>query len=482
MGIFDFFIFRKPKKVKEERPKRRPYHPDFLRDSQQEAQRIKQQAQAEAERIKNEAREAELKISRKEADIARREGAVSERERLLNEQELRLEKREEEITKIKKQQLEKLERAASLTSKEARDLILQATEKKLEGEIARVIREKEEETKEKAEEIAKDILVNAMYRGATDYVPEYTVSIIKLEDEEVKGRVIGREGRNIRTFEKATGVDVDLDEEKIVRLSSFDPVRREIARVALNKLIIDTRIQPSRIEEIVDYTRKNIEKLMYEEGKKLCHSLQVFNLPNNVISMLGRFKYRFSYGQNMIAHTLEETRIGVSLAHELKLDVNVVKLGCLLHDIGKVITEEEGSHVELGVNFLRKHGVPEAVLSCIAQHHEDEPFSSLESSVVYIADAISGSRPGARYEDYEEYVKRLKKLEALAMAFKGVKEAYAIQAGREVRVIVSPEEINDEKMSKLAIELRDKIQKELSFPGQIKINVIREKRIEQIAK
>jgi len=273
-----------------------------------------------------------------------------------------------------------------------------------------------------------------------------------------------------------------LDEEGVIRLSSFDSVRREVARVALERLIADGRIQPSRIEEIVTKTRKEVEKLMYKAGEDLCHRLKVYNLPRAVVAMLGRFKYRFSYGQNMIAHTLEETKIGIALGHEVGADVNIIRLGCLLHDIGKVITEEEGSHVQTGVDFLRKHNIPHPVLDCVAQHHEDKPFSSSEAVLVYIADAISGSRPGARYEDYEEYVARLEKLEKLAKSFKGVKDVYAIQAGREVRVIVNPEKISDAETVKLASDLRDKIKKEMTYPGQVKVTVIREKRIVKVAK
>lgn len=489
MGFLDLILGKKPVSVKEKRKrsyrprkKRIEREPQVLQRAEQEAERIKRQARTEAQRLKESLEGTQRKLNKKESEIARREGAVNERERLLKEREARMDKKEGEIEKIKREQLAKLERAATLTSKEARDLILQATEKKLAGETARLIREKEEETKEKADGKARAILVEAMQRAATDYVAEYTVSTLKLEDEDVKGRVIGREGRNIRTFEKATGVDVDLDEEKVIRLSSFDPVRREMARVALQKLIVDGRIQPSRIEETVSKVRKDIERIMYEEGKKLCHKLKVYNLPHEVMSMLGRFKYRFSYGQNMIAHTLEETKIGVNIAHEVGANVNVARLGCLLHDIGKVITEEEGSHVQLGADFLKKYNIPQAVLDCVAQHHEDKEFTSLEAIIVYIADAISGARPGARYEDYEGYVKRLKKLEELAHSFKGVKEAYAIQAGREIRVIVDPEEVPDERLAKLALDLRDKIQDKLTIPGQVKVNVIREKRVEEVAK
>ena len=255
-----------------------------------------------------------------------------------------------------------------------------------------------------------------------------------------------------------------------------------MARVSLNKLITDGRIQPTRIEKIVKDTRKNIERIIYKAGEELCYKVKVHNLPSEIIKTLGRFKYRFSYGQNMIVHTLEETKIGIHLAYEIGAQINVVRLGCLLHDIGKVISEEEGSHVEIGVNFLKRFNIPQEVVDCVAQHHEDEPFTSVESVLVYIADAISGSRPGARYEDYEEYVKRLEKLEDLSKSFKGVKEAYAIQAGREVRVIVNPEEVNDAACSKLAHDLKEKIEKELTYPGQVEIVVIRETRATDVAK
>jgi ribonuclease Y len=323
-----------------------------------------------------------------------------------------------------------------------------------------------------------------MLHGVTDYVPEYTVSTIKLPDEEMKGRIIGKEGRNIRALELSTGVDIDLDETPgEIRLSSFDPVRREIARVALEKLIADGRIQPARIEEIVARTKKDIEKIMFEEGEKLCHAVGVYNMPVDLVIILGRYKYRFSYGQNLIAHTLEETKIGVKLAHEVNADVNIVRLGCLLHDIGKVVTEEEGSHVKLGADLLRKYGMPEAVIACLEEHHGDKPFSSIESTLIYVADAISGSRPGARYEDYEEYVKRLKDLELLAKSFKGVEDAYAFQAGREVRVIVNPEQVDDATAITISHDLKNKIEDQIkNYPGQIKVTVIRELRATDTAK
>ncbi|OGD62514.1 ribonuclease Y [Candidatus Beckwithbacteria bacterium RBG_13_42_9] len=420
-------------------------------------------------------------MQRRQAEFERQLGALEEKERLLGKREIQLEEKFQELEKIKLEQLEKLERVAGLTREEAKKLILEATEKKLQTEIGRRIKEAEEEAKETAETKAREILVDSMLHGATDYVAEYTVSIVKLADEEMKGRIIGKEGRNIRTFEKVTGVDVDLDEEGVIRLSCFDSVRREIARVALEQLVRDGRIQPSRIEEVVKKTQQEIERVMYKAGEDLAHRLKVYNLPRPIIEMLGRFKYRYSYGQNMISHTLEESKIGIALATELGANINVVRLGCLLHDLGKVITDEEGTHVQVGVDFLKRYSIPQSVIDCVAQHHEDEAFSSVEAMLVYIADAISGSRPGARYEDYEEYVKRLTELEELAKSFTGVREAYAIQAGREIRIMVDPDKQDDAATFKLARDIRDRVKKDLTYPGQVKVTVIREVRKTEVA-
>ena len=392
-----------------------------------------------------------------------------------------LEQKELELKDLKASQLDKLKAISRLKPDEAKKMLLSAYEKRLTRDIAEIVSEAEERAKAEADEKAKEILVEAMRHGATDYVAEYTVSIVKVKDEDMKGRVIGRDGRNIRTFEKVTGVEVDLDEPGLIRLSCFDPVRREIARVALEKLLADGRIQPSRIEEIVKRVKEDIDRIMRREGEKLAHAVKVFNLPVEIIDKLGRFKYRFSYGQNMIAHTLEETRVGIKLAHEVGANANIVRLGCLLHDIGKVIDDAEGTHVEVGVKFLRQFRVPEAVINCVAEHHEDKPFSSTESVLVYIADAISGSRPGARYEDHEGYLTRMTQIEDIASGFTGVDTAYAIQAGREVRVVVNPKDIDDDATVKLASDIRDKIKEEVKdFPGQIKVNVIRETRAEAV--
>ncbi len=450
-----------------------------IRAAETQAKEIILEARDEALRLR---RSSEEEARQKLIALDRREGAVEEREKHIAENEQRTNKIVEDIEKLKLEQINKLERLAHMTREEARQAIISELRDKLREESAKEIREAESQAREEAGVKAKEILVEAMRHGATDYVPEYTVSVVKVTDEEVKGRVIGKEGRNIRAFETATGVDVDLDEEGVIRLSSFDPVRREVARVTLERLLRDGRVQPTRIEELVSQVKKEIERIMFEEGQKLAHAVGVYNLPAPLLATLGRFKYRFSYGQNMIAHTLEETKIGIALAHEVGADINVVRLGCLLHDIGKVITDKEGSHVELGVELLKKYGMPQKVTDCVAQHHEDTPFTSIESMLVYIADAISGSRPGARYEDIEGYIKRLTDLEAIAKSHKGVTESFAFQAGRELRVVVDPGQVDDAKATVMAHELKEEIEKKLTYPGTIKISVIRELRAVEVAK
>lgn len=391
-------------------------------------------------------------------------------------------KKEEDLKRKEEELKEEKEKIAGLSKEEARKIILEETAKKLAFEVSKKIKEAEEEVKASAQEKAKEILVEAMKHGAVDWTAEYTVSTIRLPDEEIKGRIIGREGRNIRTFEQATGVEIELDETLDLRLSSFDPVRREIARLALEKLIKDGRIQPGRVEEVVGMTKKQMETILIDEGKKLCHSVGVYNLHLDLVKMLGRYKFRFSYGQNMIIHTLEETKIGIAIAEELKADVNIVRLGCLLHDIGKVVTEEEGSHVQLGADLLKKYGLPKEVVECVAEHHEDKPFSSVESAIVWVADAISGSRPGARYVPHEEYLKRMTHIEEVARAFEGVEEVAAYQAGREVRVIVKPEMVSDDELTILAKKISEKLEEDAKWAGQIKVVVIRETRATEVAK
>lgn len=375
----------------------------------------------------------------------------------------------------------KLEKIASLTTEQAKKELLAQVEKGSSQEIARIIKETEEKAKIEAEDLAREILVDAMRAGATDYVAEYTISTVPIPDEETKGRIIGKDGRNIRIFEKVSGCDVSMDDAPDeVKLSSFDPVRREIARVTLIRLIKDGRIHPARIEEYFDRARRDVEQIMFQEGQKLCHAVGVYNMPRDVIAILGRFKFRTSYGQNMISHTLEETRIGIKLGNEVGANTDTIRLGCLLHDIGKVI-EGEGNHVELGVNYLKKYNLPQAVIECVAEHHEDEEFSSSESMLVYIADAISGSRPGARHENTEEYGKRIKQLEEIAKKHPEVEDAYAISAGREIRVIVNPGKAGDDQLPILAQAIRDEIRSTMTFPGTVKVNVIRETRATEIA-
>ena len=450
----------------------------ILIEAKDEAFRLKREAEDKAQKIRQEILSIENRVLAKEESIDKKISQMEALERELKKKEDSIESRTGEADKLRSDLINKLESVAHLTRDEAKKLILSAVEEKLKEEIAKRIREAESQAKQEADTKVREILIDAMKHGATDYVPEYTVSTIKISDEDFKGRIIGKEGRNIRAFEMATGVDVDLDEEGVIRLSSFDSVRREIARVTLEKLLKDGRIQPVRIEELVRQTKQEVERVMFKEGEKLCHTVGVYNLPSDKIALLGRFKYRFSYGQNMIAHTLEETKIGIALAHELGADVNIVRFGCLLHDIGKVITDKEGSHVQLGVELLKKNGMPQAVIDCVASHHEDIPFPSLEAVIIYVADAISGSRPGARYENIDEYVKRLKTLEETATAFPGIDKAYALQAGRELRVIIDPGKLDDAAVTVVTRKIRDEIEKKFpTFPGQIKITSIRELRV-----
>lgn len=385
------------------------------------------------------------------------------------------------INKIRDELIAKLEKSAGMSRSDAKLELLNQIKYSEAEEIAREIKAVEEKVKAEADKRAREIVADAIKHGATDWVSEFTVSTIQIQDDSVKARIIGKEGRNIRAFERVTNVDVNLDEEGLITLSSFDPVRREIARVALEDLIKDGRIQPARIEEIYEQTKESIEKLMFEAGEKLCHAVGVFSMPKELIAMLGRFKYRFSYGQNMIKHTLEETKIGIALAEELRADVDIVRLGCLLHDIGKIVSEDEGTHVDKGVKLLKKYNIPEAVIGCVAAHHEDIPFPSLSAVLVYIADAVSGARPGARHEDYGDYVKRLTKLEDIAKKHTGVSDAYAVSAGRDLRVVVDPGELSDAEATVLARDIKKEVEETMVYPGQVKIIVIRELRAIEIA-
>ena len=456
---------------------------EIILEAKDEAIRIKDQAVRDARERLSEIEAQAKSLTQKQQELTRQDELLNRARIGLDEEDKKVEKLKGDLLGKQEELVKKLEKIASLTTDEARDLLLTEVTKKSTAQIAKAIKEAEEKAKTESDELAREILVDAMRAGATDYVAEFTVSTVAIPDEETKGRIIGKEGRNIRVFEKVSGVDISMDETPgEIRLSSFNSVRREIARVALTRLIKDGRIQPARIEEYLEHARLDVERIMFQEGERLCHAVGVYNLPREIIAMLGKFKFRSSYGQNMIAHTLEETQIGIRLAQEVKANVDTVRLGCLLHDIGKVVDDIEGSHVELGVNFLKKFNLPIAVVDCVEQHHEDKEFTSQESVLVYIADAISGARPGARHENVEDYIKRLNRLEEIANSHEGVAESFAIQAGRELRVVVTPEKVADDQLPILASTIKDEIQNSLTYPGTVKVTVVRETRAIEVAK
>lgn len=406
-------------------------------------------------------------------DVILLEKKLLERQEKLDAKQEELDKEKAQLEKKRQEYVQKIQSLASLTAEEANKILLEEAEKDAAAMLAKIIKEKEETAKSTADKKAQEILLDSMKHGALKFIPEYTVSVIKVTDEEVKGRIIGKEGRNIRAFEQATGVDVDLDEPGVIRLSSFDQVRREIARRALEQLLKDSRIQPFRIEEVVTQTKKEMEKIMFEEGEKLAAEVSVYNLPADLYPLLGRMKFRTSYGQNLLVHTLEETKIGIHIAQEIGANVDIVRLGCLFHDIGKIL-EGDGSHVKLGAELLKRYNFPEPIINAVAEHHEDKPFSSVESIIVHIADAISAARPGARYEDLEKYGVRLQEMEKIAKNYEGVDDAYAFEAGRELRVIIKPGSLDDNQTVVLARKIQEEVSRSLAVPGEVKVTAIRE--------
>ena len=457
---------------------------EIIQDARDEAFRIKKSTEEEAVKIRQESLALEKRIAEKEDNLDSRITQIQKQQQALDHVKEALQKKEEETKRVREDLVKKLEKASSLTKEEAKKLILENVEKELSDEIAKRIKEAEEKIQAEAAEKSKEILVNAMIAGATDWVAEYTISTVKLESDDLKGRIIGREGRNIRAFELATGVDVELDSdiEGEVRISSFDPVRREIAKLALEWLVKDARIQPTRIEQLVEKAKNQVSSDMSDAGRKAAFEVGVYNLPQVATDALGRLKFRYSYGQNQLAAAIETSKIAKKIAQEVGADANICATGGLFHDIGKIEVEKEGTHVQLGVELTKKWNFPKEVVNCIAQHHEDEPFSSIESVVVHLADAVSGARPGARHESVEEYIKRLSEIEDKASSFDGVAKVYAIQAGREIRVIVDPQVLDDAQMVTLAHDIKQKLEKELMYPGQITITVIRETRAVDIAK
>lgn len=449
---------------------------EILLEAKDGALKIVSDAEESARKVKNEVAGLEKELAIKEAKVA------SQREDIKNKEDS-LEKLREEISKKKdsteslyEEQKKKLQQVSSLTREEAREILLKRFDKELVEEKAKRIRILENELKATSEEKSQEILLEALSHGSTDYVVEHTTSKVKLADPDMKGRIIGKEGRNITTFEKLAGVELDLDASpgEIV-VSCFDSVRREVGKTALERLIADGRIQPARIEDIIKQTQKDISHIIYKEGDKLCHMLGVYSLSKEIIQTLGKFKYRFSYGQNMIKHALEVTNIGMVLARKLGANVETVKLGCLLHDIGKVLIDGTGSHVDVGVVYLQENQIPYEVITCVKEHHGDK-YSSIESAIVSLADHISGARPGARSEDYESFIKRMTDLEDAATSFDGVEKAYAISSGREVRVFVKPEIVDDASTALLAREIARKIELEQTYPGVVNVTVIRETR------
>jgi len=416
-------------------------------------------------------------IENKEKDIAQREQEI----KTLQES---LFKEREKLKALIEEEKEKLQRISSLTPQEAREILLKRFDEELRIEKARRIREIEEEIKEESEKKAKEIISLALQRCAVEHTTETTVSVVHLPNDEIKGRIIGREGRNIRAFEMITGVDLVIDDTpEAVSISCFDPVRREIARISLEKLVADGRIHPARIEEVVEKTKKEFESRLIEEGRQVAFEVGVHNLHPELIKLLGKLKYRTSFGQNVLQHSKEVAFIMGILASELGLDARLAKRAGLLHDIGKAVDHQvEGTHAKIGAELLRKYGENEIIINVAEAHHEEAEFKSIYAVLGLVSDAISASRPGARRETLETYIKRLKDLENIATSFEGVEKAFAIQAGREVRVIVTPTKVKDEEMPLLAMEIKKRIEKEMEYPGQIKITVIRETRAIEYAR
>jgi len=416
-------------------------------------------------------------IEAKEQELKRRDDAVKALSQDLG-------RKSEELNRLIEEEKEKLKKISSLTPQEARELLLRRYAEELRTEKAKMIREMEEEVKEDVDKKAREIVAQAIQRCAVEHTTETTVSVVPLPNDEIKGRIIGREGRNIRSFEMATGVDLVIDDTpEAVSISSFDPIRREVARIALEKLVQDGRIHPARIEEIVQKTQKEFEKKLVEEGKAAAFEVGIHNLHPELVKLLGKLKYRTSFGQNALQHSREVAFIMGNLAPEFGLDPVIAKRAGLLHDVGKAVDHHvEGTHSQLGADLLKKYGEIDKVINAAESHHEEAEVTSLYSILALVADAISASRPGARRETLETYIKRLKQLETIADSFEGVDKSYAIQAGREIRVIVKPNKVRDDGVALLAYEVKKKTEQEMDYPGNIKITVIRETRAVDYAK
>jgi ribonuclease Y len=457
---------------------------DIVYQAKTEAEKELRERRSELNHLEKRLRQKEETIERKFDQIDKRDHELLKREKEYGNKERSVQEKENRYATLVREQTQILERLSGITTEEARQEILRRTEEESKFEVAKLVKRIEEEAKETAEKKAKEIMGSAIQRYASDYVADATVTAVSLPNDEMKGRIIGREGRNIRALEAATGVDLIVDDTpEMVTLSAFDPVRREVARLSLERLITDGRIHPTRIEEIVEKVKKEVDHNIREEGEKALFDVGISGIHPELVRILGRLRYRSSYGQNVLQHSREVAYLAGMMASELGIDTKLAKRAGLLHDIGKAVDHEtEGTHQEIGANLARKFGENNKVVNAVLVHHGEGDPLTVEAALVAAADALSAARPGVRRESIEHYLKRLEALEKMALSFKGVDKCYAIQAGREIRIIVKPEDVNDEMSSMIARDLSKKIEAEMSYPGQIKVTVIRESRYVEYAK